>query len=79
MLFKHDPKRKVKVGLLIWKSIVYRILIIGLQTIVTYFFIRDLKLSFGISVIWNIINAITYFLYDWVFSANFEVRVGVEK
>ena len=78
MLFKTDRK-KVKIGLLVWKSIFYRVLITGLQTVVTYLFTKNIALSISLSVVWNLINTLTYFIYDWVFSTNFEVRELNEK
>ncbi len=65
--------RKIESKLLILKSIIYRVLIIGIQIGFTYFFIRDIKMSIHISLWWNLINAILYYIYDYGFLSLFKI------
>ena len=69
--------RKVKIRLLVWKAIVYRVLIVFLQISVTYLFTKDMRVSVNLSIIWNILNALTYFFYDLAFTSKF--KIGKEE
>jgi len=60
------------------KTIIYRIFIIGIQTIFTYLYInafKDMNYSnaLNMSIIWNIINVILYFSYECIFAKQFKM------
>jgi uncharacterized membrane protein len=65
---------KVDKSKLFIKALIYRVLIIGIQTVVTYFFIKDITQSFKISLIWNIINIVLYYIYDYLYLTYLGVR-----
>ena len=71
--------RKLKKKTILLKAIIYRPLIIILQTIVTFIYyhvrgrnVDNLRLAVEVSVVWNIINFAVYYLYDIAFLSLFK-------
>lgn len=61
--------KKIDYKTIFLKTILYRVLVISIQTIFTYYYIKFLgKINysgaFQMSVIWNIINIILYFFFE---------------
>ena len=65
--------RKVKTGLLIKKAIAYRLFVVVTQIILTYALTNDIGFSVFLSLIWNIINTLEYFSFDYIFSRLYKV------
>lgn len=47
-----------------WKTIIYRILIILIQIGFTRLFVSDIVVCINISILWNLLNVLLYFLYE---------------
>lgn len=71
--------RKLKTKLLVWKAILYRLLISIFEVIVLYALTGNIMLSIGTSLILNIINIAFYFVYDYVFLQHFKIGVNGDK
>lgn len=68
--------REIKARLLFIKSIVYRIFVVISNFLVIWLFTGNLKFSIGFTIVWNIINTLEYFGFDFLFSKYF--KVGIE-
>ncbi len=66
--------RKVKLGVLLWKTIIYRIIVTLTQIVVTYLFTGNISLSVSLSIVWNIINTIEYFVLDYAFLRRVKIQ-----
>ena len=66
--------RKVKIGMLLWKTLIYRIIVTFTQIVVTYFFTKNMELSISLSIVWNIINTVEYFVLDYAFLRRFKIQ-----
>ena len=65
--------RRIKLGLLIKKSIAYRILVILTQILFMWILTKNIVFSIGASILWNIINTIEYFGFDYIFARMFKI------
>ncbi len=65
--------RKVKLGLLVKKSIAYRALVITTQILFMWIITNNIPFAVGTSIGWNIINTIEYFGFDYLFARLFKV------
>jgi hypothetical protein len=65
--------RKIKLDLLLKSGLVYRLLILLVQTIFLWATTGKLKVAFGASVIWNGINLLFYYLYHYLFYRMFKM------
>ena len=65
--------RKVKTNLLIKKSIAYRILVIFTQILFMWTLTGNISFAIGSSILWNMINTVEYFGFDYVFARLFKV------
>ena len=68
-------RREVNTGLLVKKSIVYRLVVTITQMLIAYILTDNLTFSIGFSLIWNIINTLEYFGFDYVFSRFYKIGV----
>jgi len=66
-------KREVDTYLLIKKSIAYRVIVILSQIVMAYIFTKNIEFSVGFSIIWNVVNTIEYFGFDYVFSRLYKI------
>lgn len=78
--------RKLNKKILLVKSLFYRPLILIFQTGITYLYYktRGSEINIGqaaieISIIWNIINSITYYFYDVAFLSVFKAGEDDDK
>ena len=69
--------RKLNLKVLLIKTIVYRMIVLIIQIFFTYLFIKDFKKSISISLWWNGLNVIIYYVYDYGFLSIF--KMGAEK
>jgi hypothetical protein len=65
--------RKVRLDLLIWKAIAYRIFVLCTQMIFMWILTHDLTFSVGVSIAWNILNTAEYFGFDYIFARLYKV------
>jgi uncharacterized membrane protein len=65
--------RKVRIRLLIKKTLAYRLLVTVTQILLAYIFTHDVGFSVGFSLIWNVVNTLEYFGFDYVFSKLYKV------
>ena len=65
--------RDIKTGLLVKKAIVYRIFVVITQILIMWLITNDWYLSAGFSIIWNIINTLEYFGFDYIFARLYKV------
>ena len=65
--------REIRTGLLVKKSIAYRIIVIITQIIFMWCITRNLTFSVSVSLLWNVINTIEYFGFDYVFLRIYKV------
>jgi len=65
--------RKVRTDLLLKKAITYRIFVTCSQILLMWLFTRDIYLSTSFSIIWNIINTVEYFSFDYLFARLYKV------
>lgn len=66
-------KREVNTGLLLKKSIAYRIFVTCSQMILAYALTNNVEFSIGFSLLWNVVNTIEYFGFDYVFSRYWKI------
>ena len=60
--------RKIKIGLLWIKVLIYRLFVIIINIITLFIFIKDWKFAFNFSMLWNIVNIIINFSYEFIFA-----------
>ena len=65
--------RKIKTRLLIKKAIAYRVVVFTTQLIFMWLITRNIAFSLGTTALWNVINTIEYFSFDYVFAKLFKV------
>lgn len=65
--------RKINLELLLKSGLVYRLLILLIQTLFLWATTGQLKLAFGASAVWNGINLLFYYLYHYLFYRMFEI------
>jgi hypothetical protein len=65
--------RKIKVGLLIRKAVVYRVVVLFTQIGFMWSLTRNIEFSVMASILWNIINTVEYFGFDYVFAKLYKV------
>ncbi|MFW6130723.1 MAG: DUF2061 domain-containing protein [Atribacterota bacterium] len=65
--------RNINKTLLVFKSIIYRIMVMLIQVGFTYLFTKNVKLSIRISVVWNLITMVLYYFYDYMFLSIFKI------
>ena len=68
--------RPIKTKLLIYCTILYRLILVLLQTLFFWILTRDIKFALGSSLVWNVINTIYYFVYHYVFLKKFKIGTG---
>ncbi len=62
--------RKIKIKLLAWQGLVYRVLVIGVSALFLALGIEQIIVRFGVvgtALIWGVINMVLYYLYHYVF------------
>lgn len=79
-MFRKRKLRKIRVKLLLGKTIVYRLFISVVQIFLTYLYMKMRISSVPLSVLaiemgilWNILNTFLYFLYDYIFCRLFVI------
>jgi hypothetical protein len=65
--------RKINVGLLTWNTLVYRLFVIIEQALFMWVITGEWKFSLGVSLGWNAVNTVTYWLYHYFFLRMFKV------
>jgi hypothetical protein len=71
--------RKVRADLLLIKAVIYRGLTTGMQVMVTFLYLHQrgivdpYKMAVEVSIIWNLINTLLYFCFDYGFSSIFQI------
>jgi len=65
--------RKIDLELLLKSGLVYRILIICVQTNFLWITTGKLEVAFGASIIWNGINLLFYYMYHYMFYKMFKM------
>lgn len=59
--------RQINYKLILWKTLLYRLLIVGIQIMFTYGCTKNWNLSVRIGIYWNILNVTLYYIYDILF------------
>lgn len=67
--------RKVNVKNVLTKTLAYRIFVILLQGVFTYFYVKNWSKAFNISIIWNIANIFIYLGYEYIFSKKWDTII----
>jgi len=65
--------RVINKKILILKTIIYRLLIIITQIIFTWLFLNDMRLAINMSILWNVLNMIQYYSFEYVFAKHWDV------
>lgn len=77
--------RKIKTKLLVLKTLAYRPVVIIIQSIVTFLYYKLRKpasLAQGaieLSIVWNVINAVMYYIYDYFFMVHWKIGENNDK
>jgi hypothetical protein len=66
--------RKIDLELLLKSGLVYRLLILFVQTLFLWATTGQLKLAFGASAAWNGINLLFYYVYHYLFFRMFKIE-----
>ena len=69
--------RKIDIKLLIIEGIIYRVMLIIIQTLFFWIITKEFKLALGTSLIWNGLNLGLYYVYHYFFLSLF--KMGVKK
>ena len=65
--------REVRTGLLVKKAITYRIFVLFTQMIFMWLLTKNAAFAVTASILWNIINTVEYFGFDYVFARIYRV------
>lgn len=73
-------KRKINHRSIFWKTLLYRVAIIFIQAWFTkvylsLFAVNDFSGALNISVVWNMVNMLLYYIYECLFSLKFDTTV----
>ena len=69
--------RKIKLKVLILQGAVYRVILIVSQTLFTWIIIGEFSLALGLSLAWNFVNILIYYLYHYICARLF--KLGEDK
>lgn len=65
--------RKIRLKILGWQGIIYRLFIILCNTIFFWILTGEFRIAITISIGWNIINMCLYYLYHYFFARAFKL------
>lgn len=65
--------RKIKVKVLAWQGLVYRVFIIGCNFMFFLVLTKDVETAFKISIGWNIINMLLYYAFHYLWGKRFKL------
>jgi adenylyl-sulfate kinase len=76
-------KRKINHKIVFSKTLLYRVAIIFIQAIftkayLTHFSVNDFSGALNISILWNMVNMLLYYIYECLFSLKFDTTVQTE-
>lgn len=67
--------RKLNLKTVFAKTALYRFIVIFIQALFTFMYVRDISKCLEISIIWNVVNMGLYFVYECAFSKKYSVAV----
>ena len=65
---------EVKIPLLLYKALIYRVMIICIQTCFFWILTGEFKFAISTSLAWNSINMACYWIYHHSFAKVFSIR-----
>ena len=65
---------KVKILMLLYKALIYRVMIICIQTCFFWILLGEFKIAISTSLAWNGINMVCYWIFHHLFAKVFSVR-----